>query len=203
MEFLFALVSFPFTSLWSLYAALFSVLVLSGIGLPVPEEVTLFFGGYLAYLGILEFWTTVYVLIAGIVAADLVGYLLGRFGTPWLWEKTFKRWRRADALLEKARRYFARHGEKVVFLSRPLLGVRVAVPILAGHFKMRPLKFALFDLCAAVPWTVLLVGASYYLGSGIELIIGVREVRRVVLAGAVLAIIIYGAARWMRRRTRE
>ncbi len=200
MEFLFALILLPFTSVWSLYVALGAVLVLSGLGLPVPEEATLLFGGYMAYLGILAFWPTLYTLMAGILIADLVGYALGRFGTPWVWEKTFKRWRRADALLEKARRYFERHGEKVVFLSRPLVGVRVAVPILAGHFKMNPVKFAVFDLLAAIPWTFALVGISYYLGSGIDLIIEVREVKYLMFAVVGVSVIVYSTVRWLQKR---
>ena len=62
---LFASILFSIDSVSALYALFIGVLILSGIFLPIPEEVTLILGGYLAYLGVVDLWTVVYVLIAG------------------------------------------------------------------------------------------------------------------------------------------
>lgn len=192
-----AFILLPLDSATALYAVLFGILIFSGIGLPIPEEITLILGGYLAYLEFIKFWPAVFVLTAGILVADILGWFLGRFAGEWVTEK-FLRFRIASALLEKAQWYFERHGEKMVLFSRPLLGVRVAVPILAGHFKMNLAKFLLLDTIAAVPWTLILISISYYLGSGLDLITEVREIKHFIFILLWIAVVIY-AARFVRK----
>ena len=192
-----ALLFLPLESSFALYFALFGILIFSGIGLPIPEEVTLLLGGYLAYLEFVDFWAVVYVLIVGIVAADVCGYFLGRFAGDWITRRILSRSQVALHLLEKTRGYFNRYGEKMVMGTRPLLGVRVAVPLLAGHFKMNFARFFFYDIIAAIPWTFFLVSVSYYLGSGLDLITDVREVKYAVVA--VLGAGIVGYAFWFAR----
>lgn len=197
MNLLFAFILFPLDSPPALYAILFAVLILSGIGLPIPEEVTLVLGGYLAYLEFIDFWTTVYVLIAGIIAADVGGYLLGRFGGEYI-VRALARWRWLETIHQKVAALFARHGDKIVVMSRPLFVVRVAVPMYAGHTKMRFIKFLLLDIAAAVPWTLFLVALSYYLGSGFDLLTEIREIKHVFFIALGLAIILFAAVRFVR-----
>jgi membrane protein DedA with SNARE-associated domain len=185
-----AFILLPLDSEIALEITLFIIMTLSGIGLPVPEEATLILGGYLAYLGFLRYWPTVYILIAGILAADLLGYGLGRFAGEWV-SKKISRSYTASLLLERAEYYFRKHGEKMILFSRPLIGIRVLMPILAGHFKINIAKFLLYDLLAAIPWTFGIVTLSYYLGSGLDLITEVKEIKHVVLMGAWLAVVIY------------
>lgn len=197
-----AFIFLPLDSATALYVALFLILILSGLGLPVPEEVTLLFGGYLVYLEFISFWPTVYVLILGILVADVAGYMLGRFGGEWISRKIIKI-RVLGHLLEKAKGYFERHGEKIVLFSRPLVGVRVAVPMLAGHFKMNCFKFLVFDTIAAIPWALLLVSVSYYLGSGLSLITEVKEIKHIMF-GIFIALVAVLAVRFIRKMpTRE
>lgn len=188
----------PLDSRMALYAVLVAMLVFSTLGLPVPEEVTLLIGGYLAYLEFIGFWTTIYVLIIGILVADTVGYALGYFIGDWLYAK-ISRFVVVSSLLARARRLFGKYGEKVMLFSRPLLGVRVVVPIMAGHFRMNFGKFLLFDTIAAIPWAILLVSLSYYLGSGLDLITKVREIKHIFFVLLWIAIVIY-AARFIGRK---
>lgn len=199
MELLLALILYPIDSPVSLYAILFGMLLLSGIGLPVPEEVSLLLGGYLAYLGFLNYWTTVYVIVAGIISADLAGYALGRFAGARLHALMFERWEFAKKLIEKGKVSFDRHGEKVVMFSRPLLGVRAIVPILAGHFRMNIKKFILYDIIAAIPWTLLLVSLSYYLGSGLVLISEFRTIKHALVMAIGIGILGFFAIKIFRK----
>lgn len=182
----------PLNSEIALYFFFVAILVLSGIGLPIPEEVTLLFGGYLAYLEFMEFSTTVYALAAGIVLADIMGYCLGRFFGGYL-EKRISHLRIAEMFLARARRLFEKHGERFVLYTRPLLGVRVGIPILAGNFKMNFFKFLLFDALGALPWTLLLVSISYYFGVGLDLITEVREIKYAIILLSVIGILIFAA----------
>ena len=193
---MFAFLFLPLDSETALYLVLFAILIFSGIGLPIPEEVTLLLGGYLAYLEFVNFWAAVWVLIAGIILADIGGYLLGRFAGEWISKKFFSyQW--TVSALKKAEKYFEKYGEKVVIFSRPLLGVRVAVPILAGHFRMNFAKFILFDAAAAIPWTVFLATLSYYLGSGLDLITEVRLIKHTVFILVGIVIVLYAAIKFI------
>jgi membrane protein DedA with SNARE-associated domain len=60
------------------YIAVFLIVVLGNLGLPVPEETVLTIGGYLAWQGRLELATVVIVAIVGAVAGDNMAYWLGR-----------------------------------------------------------------------------------------------------------------------------
>lgn len=193
---MFAFIFLPLDSEFALYAVLFLVLILSGIGLPIPEEATLLFGGYLAYLEFVDFWVIIYVSILGIIAADVMGYFLGRFFGEKIIKFFLGRWKRPNKVLEKAQKYFDRHGEKVVIFSRPLLGIRIAVPILAGHFKMNFIKFLVYDLLAAIPWAFLLISLSYFLGSGLDLITEVKEVKHTIFVLLGIAIAVFAAIKF-------
>ena len=187
-----AIILFPLNAPFGIYAVLFGILLLSGLGLPVPEEATLFLAGYLAYLEFVDFWAVLYVMIAGIIAADMIGYAIGRFAGDWLYTLLFHRWRYTRALFEKGKQYTERHGDKVVILSRVFVGVRVAMPILMGHFRMNVVKFMLYDTIAAVPWTVAIVSLSYYLGSGFTALIEMEIIRDIfvplILGGTAIAL---------------
>ena len=197
MTTLLAFLLFPLDSPTGLYAILFAILLLSGIGLPIPEEVTLIFGGYLAYLEFIDFWTATYVLTAGIVAADVGGYLVGRFGGEYI-ARALTRWQPLEMLHQKVAALFARHGDKIVVMSRPLFMVRVAVPMYAGHVRMRFIKFLLLDIAAAVPWTLFLVSLSYYLGSGFNLLTEIREIKHIFFIVIGLTIVLSTAIRFMK-----
>lgn len=186
----------PLENIYFLYMAIFLLLVLSGFGLPVPEEVTLLFGGYLAHLEFVNFWPAVYVSILGIIVSDIAGYFLGRFWGEGIRRFFLGHWKRPNMVLEKAKKYFDRHGEKVVIFSRPLLGVRVAVPILAGHFRMNFIKFLIYDIFAAIPWSFFLISLSYYLGSSLNLITEVKEIKHTIFILLGVAIIVYAAIKF-------
>ena len=173
------------------------------MGLPVPEEFTLLMGGYLAYSGYVAFWPVVYVLIVGILAADIVGYIIGRFAGYFVHTRVLSHVPFADRFLDKAKYYFYRHGDKVVLFSRAMLGVRVAVPLLAGHFRMRFIKFILWDAAAAIPWTLLLVFASYYFSASLDVFTEVKEIKHIFFALLGFILIGYFALRFIKQLRRK
>ena len=189
MEILFyAFAWIPLESQTAIYTVLFFILIVSGFGVPFPEEVTLIIGGYLAYLEIIPFWPTIYILSTGIVIADAAGYLIGRLYGEKISGK-ISRSRYGNAILKKAKHLFEKHGEKMILFSRPFVGVRVIVPILAGHFRMNFIKFIMYDTVAAIPWVFLLVSVSYYFGAGLDLLTEVREIKYalfIIAAGGTL-----------------
>ena len=64
------------------YVGLLLVLILCGLGLPVPEDVALLAGGFMAHRGVTQYPITLAVSFIGVVAGDNTLYYVGRkFGS--------------------------------------------------------------------------------------------------------------------------
>ena len=183
----------------AIHAILFFILLFSGIGFGLlPEDITLLLGGYLAYLELIRFSTAIVVLAAGVMAADISGYLVGRYYGEWIEEHIVARWKFAARMTEKVKKMFEKHGEKVVMISRPLFAVRVAIPMFSGRTRMPFVKFLRYDAWVSIPWTILLVSASYYLSATLDVFAEARAIKHYFFLGLVVAVILYTAVRWAR-----
>lgn len=202
MSFLIALILWPIDSELGLYMVLFGLMVLGGAGLPVPEEFTLLLGGFLSYLQFTNFWSTFLVLLVGAILGDMVVYLLGKLiGYKIL--PRISRFKLIEALIGKASKYFYKYGAKVIMFSRPLVGVRPAVLFLAGHYRVNFSKFFYFDTLITIPWTFSLFFLSYYLGTGLDLITEVKEIKHTIYILLGIFIVFYAAFKFVRSNMAE
>ncbi|TSC76091.1 MAG: DedA family protein [Parcubacteria group bacterium Gr01-1014_33] len=197
---LLAFVLFPLDSIAAIYGVLFLFLAGSGAGLPVPEEVTLFVGGYLAHTGATHLFSTIYVSTLGLLAADVIGYHIGKYAGDWVYHTVLKHSPYLVSLIAKAQKQFEKHGEKMVIYTRPLMGIRGAVPIFAGHFGLNFKRFMMYDILVSVPWAILLISISYYLGTGIDLITETREIKHIMYAVIALALISYSGIQFIKKQ---
>jgi membrane protein DedA with SNARE-associated domain len=132
------------------YFAMFGILVLCGLGLPIPEEATLVISGLLVGWGGADFWLASAACVIGILVGDTVVFALGRFyGRRFLEIRLMRR-----VLTEKRQRkigaIFARHGSKAVFGARFFAGIRIGVYAYAGQHGMSFFRFLLLDLLGAL-----------------------------------------------------
>lgn len=99
------------------YAAIFVVVVLGNVGLPVPEETILALAGYLVWRGKLRLSLVLVVGIVSAVVGDNIGYWLGRrYGQTAL--PRYARWVLGHPeRLETMKAFVARRGPLAVFLS--------------------------------------------------------------------------------------
>jgi membrane protein DedA with SNARE-associated domain len=151
-----------------IYAGLFLILFLCGLGLPIPEEITLMAGGFLANLGFIRLYPTLAVVFAGILAGDLTMYSIGR-----KWGHGILTHRRlhevfSEKRLDRVRQFFRDHGSKTILIARFISGFRVAAFLAAGTMGMRPLKFAALDSLGALIMIPLLFALGYYFGLKME-----------------------------------
>jgi membrane protein DedA with SNARE-associated domain len=143
------------------YAALLLLLVLSGVGSPVPEDLLLLTAGYLVYTGVFAWPIALPVSAAGVITSDVILYAAGRH-LAWHsagWSD--------DALLspqrlQRATRWFARLGDPVIFLARLVPGTRAVVFLTAGAQGVPIGRFLRYDVLGAVIWVpgMLLLGSA-------------------------------------------
>ena len=132
------------------YVAMFGVLFLCGIGLPLPEEVTLLASGLAVGWGWADYVLASLACVAGILAGDCIIFGLGRY-----WGRTFMysratRWIFTRKRQAKVRRLFSQHHSKTVFLARFFAGIRIVVYAYAGQHGMSWGRFLLLDLLGAL-----------------------------------------------------
>ena len=114
------------------YVGLFLVLVLCGLGLPVPEELPLLTGGFLVYRGITQYPMTLAISFVGVMAGDNSLFFLGRrFGTAVLRYLGLVR-PGTRQRIERLKMFMDRHGNMAIFYARFLAGVRALVYLTAG-----------------------------------------------------------------------
>lgn len=133
---------------------------------PIPSEIVLAMAGYLAAEGRFN--------VALIVLAATAGSLLGALVLYWLGaalgEERLKRWLDHIPLvdredLEKADRWFERHGRWAVLIGRVVPVVRSLVSVPAGANRMPLGEFVLLTTIGSGVWNGLLVGLGFALGS--------------------------------------
>src|SRR6266481_4203299 len=109
------------------YPAIFVVVVLGNVGLPVPEETTLIVAGYLVWQGYFRLTIVLAVGVISAVAGDNIGYWLGRRYGPAAVARV-ARWAAVNAeRMESMRRFMLRHGALAVFLGRFFPGLGYAL----------------------------------------------------------------------------
>ena len=139
------------------------------LSLLVPGDLVLALGGVYAGRGELEL-TVVMALgaVAGIVS-ESVGFWLGdRYGAGLI--ERIPVVRRSAAKLPTLRRYFSRHGGRVVVIGRYATVAGTFVPFVAGTGRMPYRRFLLFDVPAVIGWAVAVSLIGYLLGRNLGLV---------------------------------
>lgn len=146
------------------YLVIFGILLATGFGLPLPEDIPLLLGGTLcgqAYeAGKVHpaLWIMLPGCMIAIVGSDVVLYYLGRWFGPTIHRHPILKRIVGNRNLARARVMFKRHDAKFVFFARFLPGVRAPAYFTAGTFKMPLRKFLRWDGAAAMfsaPWVIL------------------------------------------------
>lgn len=150
-----------------LYGGVFAAALLETIFPPIPSEAIFPLAGYVASQNNLPFVHVIGLGIAGAAGSTvgailiyLIALKLGREGLA----RYLKYARITDEHLKKVDRWFAHHGEKVVFFGRMIPGIRELVSIPAGFLKMKMAKFLIFTFAGSCVWSISLTFVGYYFG---------------------------------------
>ena len=178
------------------YGAIFVLLMLGIVGLPVPDETLLVFAGYLSYKGTLRLETTVATGFLGSACGISISYALGRFlGLPTL-NKVGPLFHLRPNHLDEARLWVARWGKYSLLLAYFVPGYRHLAVFLAGTSRLEPTVFARFAYTGALIWASCFVGLGYVAGDAWQQLIPFLHniLRTTMLLGLVL---LAAAAVWL------
>ena len=189
------------------YVWLGGILLLCGLGLPIPEDISLIAAGYFSWRGDqglypgLNVHKAFLVCLAAVLGGDTMAFLMGRwFGRRVLASALARRYFTPRRQL-RVRAYFRKFGSKVVLVGRFTPGLRFTIFFTAGTLHVRPSVFFIYDFVAAAFSVPVLVYVAYFFGGQIDKVIEyARHTEHGILVAIVIAAIIVGVKLWKRRK---
>jgi membrane protein DedA with SNARE-associated domain len=165
--------------------ALFSLLMLGIIGLPVPDETLLTFAGVLVSQGKLPFVPTLVAANLGSMVGITVSYALGRT-TGLALVHRYGRWiHLTDERLHQVNLWLSHKGRWSLTFGYFLPGVRHITGIVAGSSELPFANFSLFAYLGACVWSSSFVLVGWYVGDEWQAVLG-RIRQHILTAVAIL-----------------
>jgi membrane protein DedA with SNARE-associated domain len=189
------------------YLAVAGLVLIEDFGVPVPGETVLILGAVYAGAGRLNIVLVALLGFIGAVIGDNIGFALGHFGGRRLVERYGRYIFLTPERLDRATRFFERHGGKIIIVARFIEGLRQANGIIAGTTRMHWARFVFFNAIGAALWVAVWTSVGYFSGSHINTIYNEATRYDTYLAIAVgvllVAYIVRRLVRARRARARE
>lgn len=151
------------------YFGIFVLMALESALIPIPSEVTMPFSGYLTTTGELNFWIVVIVGTVANLAGSLLAYWLGYVLEETVLLTFIRKYGKFVLIDEKeyhrANKWFDKYGDKIVFISRLLPGIRTIISLPAGMFEMNLKKFIIYTTIGCFIWSVFLTYIGVVMGA--------------------------------------
>jgi membrane protein DedA with SNARE-associated domain len=175
------------------YWALFIIVALESLGIPVPGETILISAGILAgHAHNLNPWLIWLLASAAAIIGDNIGFWVGDKGGYSLLKKYGRYIRVREPEIKLGRYIFDRHGGKVVFFGRFVSVLRTYAAFLAGTTRMEWRKFLVFNAAGGIVWAGIYTFIAYYAGNWLRQASGTIDVVvGVIAAGGVIAGIVF------------
>lgn len=138
------------------------------LGLFVPGETFVIFGGLFAAQGHLDWRILFPVVLAGGYLGDLTGYFIGYVFGETVLQKVGKRFGYKEQHFKKAHAFFERWGALAVIIGRFLSLFRSLLPATIGTVRYGIQKYILFDFIGTFLWSCTFVFVGYYFGESWE-----------------------------------
>lgn len=183
------------------YLGVFFILVVDNMGVPIPSEATLALAGNLAKEGHFNIFV---VIVLGTVAQTLgtyFAYLIGKYGGEPLIKKYGKYLLISSHDYKRAEDWFAKRGEKAIFISRLIPVIRSYAGFAAGAFEMDLKAFIRDSFLGSLIWTTIFAGVGYILGDSWKKYYGyMHYVDYIVIIAVIIFVAHFVYVRIKRRR---
>ena len=145
--------------------ALFCLLALGIVALPIPDETLMVTAGFLISGGHLSPSFTITAAFTGAMCGISLSYIIGRYGGHALVKK-YGHWvRLTDQRLERTRHWFSRVGLWALVFGYFIPGVRHFTGYLVGAVRIPFNQFAAFAFSGAIIWASTFLALGYFLGT--------------------------------------
>jgi membrane protein DedA with SNARE-associated domain len=147
--------------------AVFALLMLSGIGIPLGEDIVNIPAGMLIAHGQLNPWATLVAAYLGVVLSDCLWFgICHHYGTPLLHKRWFKKMVHPRRLLE-AKHQMERRGAWMIVMARFIPASRTTAITVAGMLHLPFWKFLLATASCVCVTAPMQIGAGWLIAKGI------------------------------------
>ena len=183
------------------YPGVFLVLVATGLGVPIPEELPIVIAAMMSRWQVMHWAGALASCLGGVLAGDMLLYAMGRhFGRRILEWPTARRMLTPEREARVMEAYH-RHGLKFVILARLVMGLRAAAFLTAGLVRVPFLRFLLVDIAAVLVSVPLAFGLAYAIADSVAAALArVHELQMWIAVLALLVVATWLVVRWRRRR---
>lgn len=177
------------------YTGIALLMLLENVFPPIPSEMIMPLGGFVAARGDLN---AVVVVLAGTLGS-LLGAIPWYAAGRWLGENRLKAvaarhgyWLTIDADdVGKAMRWFDRHGRRTVLFGRLIPAVRTLISAPAGVARMPLVPFLLYSGLGTLAWTAALTGAGFLLEAQYRMVSGYLDAASKIILGLIAVLYLF------------
>jgi len=151
------------------YLTIFVIAYLENVIPPIPGDMIVVFGGYMAGLGLLHPGIVILISTVGGSLGFMTMYIIGYKVGYELMDPAKYRWvpkQKIDTVKVQLHAW----GFKLVAANRFLSGLRSVISLTVGMSHMSPGQTALWSAVSSLVWTALITGAGFYVGENWEVV---------------------------------
>lgn len=168
------------------YVGLYVILLVSILGIPLPDEFLLTYVGFLSFSGQLNPVLAILAAAMGSITGITISYVLGRFFEAKV--LIYLKRHAGGERLGKVLNWYQRHGGKLLTVGYFIPGVRHLSGYIAGLSRLEYRNFAFYSYLGALLWTSLFIELGRSLGSRWKMILPILH-RYSLLLGAIAVVL--------------
>lgn len=184
------------------YVLIFLMLLVCGVGLPLPEDLTLISGGLLVYFGVCDPVPMVLTGLLGVMVGDSLMWFLGnRYGKSLLENRVVSKILSKERLNYARRKLESPKASQILFWARFMPGFRAPLYFSSGLLHIPFKKFFLWDGLAALLSVPAIILSIYYYGDRFERAIRwIQRVEHGIVFFVVGVVLLLVAKMWLNKR---
>jgi membrane protein DedA with SNARE-associated domain len=183
---------------YTAYGAIVGLLLICGLGVPLPEDITLISAGILSALGSVTLAGAIAAGFFGVIVGDAFMFTLGRVYGRRAFKLPIIRTIMTPKRIAMAERKVIRNSKFICFTARFLPGLRSPIFLTSGILGVRAVTFFLLDGLAAMISVPLWILAGQWFGENLEDALKFAERAQMMLFAIIGALI--GIYIWYRRQ---
>lgn len=130
----------------------------------LPGDSLLFVVGALCGVGLMDYWTSVSLLLAAAILGNQSNYTIGRYFGPKVFQWEHSRFFNKNAF-NQAHAFYEKYGGITIVAARFMPFLRTFAPFVAGVAQMTRSKFTFYDVTGGFLWVVGIITTGYFFGS--------------------------------------
>lgn len=152
------------------YPALFGLVLLESLGIPLPGEIALVTAAAFASRGSISIGVVIFLAAFGATVGGVIGYWIGNRGGLALIGRYGGYVGVRQSHIDRVHFFFERNGAKTILFGRFVAVLRTWASVVAGAACMSFRKFVAFNTLSSVVWAAVFGLLGFYFGKDLPLL---------------------------------